>query len=48
MAVKDQSDGRLAALQATKAALSGVQAVQANRLAEALTAAIPPTMARSA
>ncbi|MDO2440947.1 hemagglutinin repeat-containing protein [Enterobacter nematophilus] len=34
MAVKEQSDGRLAALQATKAALSGAQAVQANRLAE--------------
>lgn len=41
MAVKDQSDGRLAALQATKAALSGVQAVQANRLAEAANGSDP-------
>lgn len=41
MAVKDQSDGRLAALQATKAALSGVQAVQANRLAEATNGSDP-------
>ena len=32
---KSQSDGRLAALQATKAVLSGVQAGQASRLAEA-------------
>ncbi|KAA5930316.1 hypothetical protein F3I27_13410 [Pantoea sp. Bo_2] len=31
---KKESDGRLAALQATKAALSGVQAVQASQLAE--------------
>jgi len=35
MAAKEQSDSRLAGLQATKAALSGVQAVQASRLAEA-------------
>lgn len=41
MAVKDQSDGRLATLQATKAALSGVQAVQANRLAEAANGSDP-------
>ncbi|WP_320733210.1 contact-dependent inhibition toxin CdiA [Enterobacter roggenkampii] len=41
MAVKDQSDGRLAALQATKAALSGVQAVQANSLAEAANGSDP-------
>ncbi|UAN22218.1 hemagglutinin repeat-containing protein [Enterobacter sp. JBIWA003] len=41
MAVKDQSDGRLAALQATKAALSGVQALQANRLAEAANGSDP-------
>ncbi|RAY77920.1 contact-dependent inhibition toxin CdiA [Enterobacter roggenkampii] len=41
MAVKDQSDGRLAALQATKAALSGVQAVQANRLAEVANGSDP-------
>ncbi|EPJ0596033.1 contact-dependent inhibition toxin CdiA [Enterobacter roggenkampii] len=41
MAVKDQSDGRLASLQATKAALSGVQAVQANRLAEAANGSDP-------
>ncbi|WP_262821283.1 contact-dependent inhibition toxin CdiA [Enterobacter quasiroggenkampii] len=41
MTVKDQSDGRLAALQATKAALSGVQAVQANRLAEAANGSDP-------
>ncbi len=41
MEVKDQSDGRLAALQATKAALSGVQAVQANRLAEAANGSDP-------
>ncbi|EOV0678028.1 hemagglutinin repeat-containing protein [Cronobacter dublinensis] len=32
MAAKEQSDSRLAGLQATKAALSGVQAVQAGRL----------------
>ncbi|MDF7758528.1 hemagglutinin repeat-containing protein [Kosakonia cowanii] len=35
MEAKDQSDGRLAALQATKAALSGIQAGQASRLADA-------------
>ncbi|WP_105638300.1 hemagglutinin repeat-containing protein [Cronobacter dublinensis] len=35
MAAKEQSDSRLAGLQATKAALSGVQAAQASRLAEA-------------
>ncbi|WP_342322975.1 hemagglutinin repeat-containing protein [Kosakonia sp. BYX6] len=35
MEAKAQSDGRLAALQATKAVLSGVQAGQAGRLAEA-------------
>lgn len=33
MAAKDQSDGRLAALQGTKAVLSGIQASQASRLA---------------
>lgn len=33
-AVKEQSDSRLEALQATKATLSGIQAWQANRLAE--------------
>ncbi|EOV9631817.1 hemagglutinin repeat-containing protein [Cronobacter dublinensis] len=32
MAAKEQSDSRLAGLQATKAALSGVQAIQAGRL----------------
>ncbi|ROP60173.1 filamentous hemagglutinin [Enterobacter sp. BIGb0383] len=32
---KEQSDGRLASLQATKAVLSGIQAGQASRLAEA-------------
>ncbi len=35
MAAKEQSDSRLAGLQATKAVLSGVQANQASRLAEA-------------
>ncbi|AGN86993.1 hemagglutinin repeat-containing protein [Enterobacter sp. R4-368] len=35
MAAKDQSDGRLAALQGTKAVLSGIQASQASRLAAA-------------
>ncbi|WPG21782.1 hemagglutinin repeat-containing protein [Kosakonia cowanii] len=37
MEAKDQSDGRLAALQATKAALSGIQAGQASRLADAVS-----------
>lgn len=37
MAAKDQSDGRLAALQGTKAVLSGIQASQASRLAAAKT-----------
>ncbi|EOU9535740.1 hemagglutinin repeat-containing protein [Cronobacter dublinensis] len=35
MAAKEQSDSRLAGLQATKAVLSGAQAAQASRLAEA-------------
>ncbi|MEN3755061.1 hemagglutinin repeat-containing protein [Mangrovibacter sp. SLW1] len=41
MEAKDQSDGRLAALQATKATLSGVQAVQANALATVKNGADP-------
>ncbi|XTZ37861.1 hemagglutinin repeat-containing protein [Salmonella enterica] len=41
MAVKEQSDDRLASLRATKAVLSGIQAGQANRLAEAVSGSDP-------